>query len=103
MSAVPLEPSQAVYAIILKALTKHGGKVALRWLYTQPMIMQALDLGPLKSFILRIDSKLIDFLLFLILVLVLALLDLYVHSRVKSVLLRDPWQVGRYLYLLIQL
>lgn len=29
MSAVPLEPSQAVYAIILKALTNHGGKVAL--------------------------------------------------------------------------
>ena len=67
------------------------------------MIMQALDLGPLKGLILRIDSKLIDFLLFLILVLVLALLDLYVHSWVKSVLLRYPWQVGRYLYLLIQL
>ena len=65
------------------------------------MIMQALDLGPLKSLVLRIDSKLVDFLLFLLIVLVLALLDLYVDSRVKSVLLRYPWQVGRYLYLLI--
>ena len=65
--------------------------------------MQALDLGPLKSLVLRIDSKLVDFLLFLLIVLVLALLDLYVDSRVKSVLLRYPWQVGRYLYLLIQL
>jgi hypothetical protein len=65
--------------------------------------MQALDLGSLKSLILRIYSKLVDFLLFLFIFLVLALLDLNVHSRVKCVLLRDPWQVGRYLNLLIEL
>lgn len=103
MSAVPFKPSQAVYAIILKALTKHGGKVTLRWLYTEPMIMQALNLGSLIGLLLRIDSKLIDFFLFLIIFLMLALLDLNVHSWVKSVLLRDPWHERRYLNLFIEL
>ena len=73
MSAVPLESSQAVYAIILKALTEHGSKVTLRWLYSEPMIVQALNLGPIKGLLLRIDSKLVDFLLFLIITLMLAL------------------------------
>ena len=65
------------------------------------MIMQALNLGSLIGLLLRIHRKLVDFFLFFIIVLMLALLDLNVNSRVKSVLLRNPWQVRRYLNLLI--
>jgi hypothetical protein len=103
MSAVPFKPSQAVYTIILKALTKHGSKVTLRWLYTEPMIMEALNLGSLIGLLLRIDSKLVNFVLFLIIFLMLALLDLNMNSRVKSVLLRDPWHERKHLNLFIEL
>jgi hypothetical protein len=103
MSAVPFKPSQAVYSIILKAFTKHGCKVTLRWLYAEPMIMEALNLGSLIGLLLRIDSKLVDFFLFLIFFLMFALLDLNVNSRVKSVLLRDPRHERRHLNLFIEL
>ena len=103
MSAVPFKPPQAVYAIILKALTKHGSKVTLRWLDTKPVIMQALNLSSFIGLLLRIDSKLVDFLLFLIMFLMLALLDLNVNSRVKSILLRNPWHERRHLNLFIEL
>lgn len=103
MSAVPFKPSQAVYAIVLEALTKHGSKVTLRRLNAEPMIMQALNLGPLIGLLLRIDGELVDFFHFLIIVLMLALLNLNVHCRVESVLLRNPWHIRRDLNLLIEL